>query len=297
MQPGPKGPAPGRGMNKGDYRNVCRQDRKIKAAVAALALALTLVAGTGLSALAAPEDGAGEGSSEPTVTTSQPADSGESSSRPASSDEPDSSSSEEEESSSEEDSSSRASSEEEEESSSEETTTTSREEEQSSREEETVTSRRTTTSRSGGTLTPDESYEDPEFEDISWGAQYVEETSMPETVSTAGPTAKDISDYYAIAMRWIWLPILLICASLFGLIAVNYRAHKQKKAAMQKAAGRGRTADIPMTSGRRSGSPAEDDDDVFIASDSHMRAPSARTGTGRRTSAAHAKKRVRRPRD
>ena len=275
-----------------------RQDKKITAAVAGIALALTLMTGTAFGVLAAPEDGTGEDSSAPSVTTSQPTVSEESSSRPASSEEPDPSS-DEEESSSEEESSEPASSEEEEESSSEETTTTSREEEQSSREEEeeTVTSRRTTTSRSGGTLTPDESYEDPEFEDISWGAQYVEETSMPETVSTAGPTAKDISDYYAIAMRWIWLPILLICASLFGLIAVNYRAHKQKKAAMQKAAGRGRTADIPMTSGRRSGSPAEDDDDVFIASDSHMRAPSARTGTGRRTSAAHAKKRVRRPRD
>ncbi len=276
---------------------MCRQDRRIKAAVAALVLALALMAGTAFSVLAAPEDGAGEDSSESSVTTSEPVDSEENSSRPASSAEPESSSSEED-SSSEEESSRPASSEEEEESSSEESTT-SEEEEESSREEEEEpdTSYRETTSRSGGTLTPDEEYEDPEFEDISWGAQYVEETSMPETVSTAGPTSKDIADYYAIAMRWIWLPILLICASLFGLIAVNYRAHKQKKAAMQKAAGRGRTADIPMTSGRRSGPSADEDDDVFIASDSHMRTPQKRAGTTRRTPPSHSKKRVRRPRD
>ena len=41
----------------------------------------------------------------------------------------------------------------------------------------------------------------------------------------------------------------------------------------------------------------EDDDDVFIASDSHMRTPQKRAGATRRTPPSHSKKRVRRPRD
>ncbi|MCI9069004.1 MAG: hypothetical protein HFI65_10190 [Lachnospiraceae bacterium] len=170
-----------------------------------------------------------------------------------------------------------------------------------------ATSRKQSSSKAGGTLKPDDKETNSEFNDISWGAQYEVETSMPETVSAAKPISKGIDNYYAIALKWIWLPILLICASLFGLIAVNYKAIKEKRLAEQAASRGGRPSDIPMRSGRsdrRAGlddgfDDDFDDDDIFIPSDTSMR-PAPRTGRqpAKRTPPAHRRPNgPRRPRD
>lgn len=258
-----------------------------------MAIALALMAGTVFTVLALPEEEEGE---EPTsqVTTQATSNSTTTSKETTTSKKPSSS---EEDSSSSRQSSGKTTSKDDEDDKSSSGTSTSRDT-QTSRDEEPVTSRKQSSSKAGGTLTPDAKDANSEFDDISWGAQYVEETSVPDTVSTAKPISKGIDNYYAIALKWIWLPILLICASLFGLIAVNYKAAKEKKMARQSA-GRGRTSEIPMQSGRSDRRAERFDDDVFIASDTSMRpAPRTRRQPAKRTPPTHAKKKgPRRPRD
>ena len=278
------------------------KDKTVKSIAAAVALTLTLMACAVGTVLAAPDPE--EGPTEPTsqVTTDKPV-----TTRPAvTSDEDKTSSkkpvsSEEEESSRASRPSSKASSNDADEEDSSSRTVTSREEEASSRDRDTTTSKKKTSSKSGGTLAPDD-YVESTFDDISWGAQYIEETSTPSMVSVGGPVAKDIDNYYSIAMKWIWLPILVACASLFGLVAVNYRAARQKKLARQAAGGRARPENIPMRGGRRDRASGYEDDDVFIPGSMDISSHSSgRTGGGnrpaRRTPPSHAKKKVRRPRD
>lgn len=270
-----------------------KTDKTVKGIAAAVAMTLALMAGTVFTVLAVPgEEEEGDPTSQVTTQTT----SGQTvTSRESSSQKP--SSSEEEDLSSSRHSSSHTTSEDGKDESSSETATS--RDTRTSRDEEPVTSRKQNSSKSGGTLTPDAKDPNSEFDDISWGAQYVEETSVPDTVSTAKPISKDIDNYYAIALKWIWLPILLICASLFGLIAVNYKAVKEKRLAGQTAS-RGQTSEIPMRSGRpdrRAG--RLDDDDVFIASDTSLR-PASRNARqpARRTPPSHARKKgPRRPRD
>lgn len=257
----------------------------MKGIAAAVALTLVLLAGSVGSVLAAPEEG---GEDEPSITqttSDKPTTSKESSSSKVSTSKP---SSDENKTTSSKSSSSKPVTSDDEDDKSTSKASTSKDT-QTSRNNDNTTSKKTTTSKSGGGLDPDEKDNNSDFDDISWGAQYVEESSTPSVVSTAKPIAKDIDNMYAAAMKWVWLPILLICGSLFGLIAVNYRAAKQKR--MQKQpAGRGRSADIPMSAGRPDRG-ADTDDDVFIASDTSMR-------PAKRTPPSHAKKKgPRRPRD
>lgn len=106
---------------------------------------------------------------------------------------------------------------------------TSSEKAASSKSSNNTSSKKSASSQYAGTIGGDA---DDDQEEVEWGAEFESEApvSIDPNQSTEKAPNKNISDPYAAALNWIWLPILLICASVFALIAVNYKAHKEKKA-------------------------------------------------------------------
>ena len=71
--------------------------------------------------------------------------------------------------------------------------------------------------------------------------------TVSQAASSKPTTKKNIDSPTNALMKFAWIPILLICVSLFVLIAENYRAHKKRKqvhaaATRRQSAVRRRTA-------------------------------------------------------